>query len=402
MSGSNGIPTDDVDPDILTELTSTNDTQSILWVGTFHDVEISKITRFGNDDVYFTTVVTLENTGLNTLKNLYYLRTVDPDQEKEYYNTYRTLNYVKYQPAAADGSDCCLPNGYVNPSSPTMSLVCAVGINNKDFFLGIGSTHPNIRVSHHGYLMLDPVAGHGDGSRNTDWHDYGGNDMEPVDDYVSRMKSGDQSIHLTYKIDSLGPGETVQFSFAHVLAESDLTAAMEAITTITFVQPTGIMSGHTTVVVVLNNHTATECVFSLYGIKIAVSASPDWYVVGTDSPGSQKSTFSVVFNSADFADGRVQLHAKTIDAMNVSQAFQQNKAAVVSNTGTVMVYVEDDLGGTYPLSNTAPTHLSLTKHDPLDDDPVFVSFFLEMFSGGLVTSILIDRVGNYPSIRNTG
>jgi hypothetical protein len=67
------------------------------------------------------------------------MRTVDPDQEQPYYGNFVTRNYVQYQPYAADGSDCCLGRSYVNPSNPNTALVVAVGVNNFDFFCGLGT-----------------------------------------------------------------------------------------------------------------------------------------------------------------------------------------------------------------------------------------------------------------------
>lgn len=375
------------------EITSTAETQSTLWVGTYRNLKISKVTQFNNDDLFFTTSVTFENIGSSPLTDVYYQRSVDPDQEQPYYRNYRTLNYVKYQPAAADGSDCCLSRDYVNPAVPSMSLVCAVGKTNKDFFLGMGSTNPNIRVSHFGFYSPYPDQAYGDGLGNTDWHRYGGNDMEPSAAFESRMHYADKAIHLTWKKDSLGPGETAQFSYAHVLNEADLTAAMSTLTIMSFLQPTADMSGTTTVAVKLLNHTATECVFSVYGIKLATSATAQWYDVGTDTPASASTSFSAVFDSRAFEDGSVQLRAIATDG---GSSYSQYKAAGVANAGTQMVYVQDDVGGSFGFSNSGLTVLNMTKEDEGDANPVSVSFFLEVFVGGEVSSTLINQVTATP------
>jgi hypothetical protein len=43
---------------------------------------VSSSTSFGVNDMYFTTSVTMENTGDNTLFDVQYMRNVDPDQEE--------------------------------------------------------------------------------------------------------------------------------------------------------------------------------------------------------------------------------------------------------------------------------------------------------------------------------
>jgi hypothetical protein len=45
-------------------------------------IQVSKSTSFGVNDLFFTTSVTLENTGDNTLFAVQYMRNVDPDQEQ--------------------------------------------------------------------------------------------------------------------------------------------------------------------------------------------------------------------------------------------------------------------------------------------------------------------------------
>jgi hypothetical protein len=52
-------------------ITSTESTQSCLWIGLVGDIEASISTRFNNDDLFFTTTVTLQNVGSDILRDLY-------------------------------------------------------------------------------------------------------------------------------------------------------------------------------------------------------------------------------------------------------------------------------------------------------------------------------------------
>ena len=68
-------------------VTSVSDTSvdgrlSAVWVGLYGVLKISKSTSFGVDDLFFTTTVTLQNTGTSVLYEIDYMRNVDPDQEQ--------------------------------------------------------------------------------------------------------------------------------------------------------------------------------------------------------------------------------------------------------------------------------------------------------------------------------
>lgn len=48
-------------------ITSTETEQSVLWIGTFGQLEVKKVVSFGIDQLYFTTSVTVKNVGNTTL-----------------------------------------------------------------------------------------------------------------------------------------------------------------------------------------------------------------------------------------------------------------------------------------------------------------------------------------------
>lgn len=61
-------------------VTSDNDKQSMIWVGSYGNLQVYFNVIFGDDDLYFTTSVILRNIGTTQLKDVYYMRNVDPDQ----------------------------------------------------------------------------------------------------------------------------------------------------------------------------------------------------------------------------------------------------------------------------------------------------------------------------------
>lgn len=52
-------------------VTSSESSQSSLWVGKTGGVQISMITEFGNNDLFFTTSVTMQNIGDDVLSDVY-------------------------------------------------------------------------------------------------------------------------------------------------------------------------------------------------------------------------------------------------------------------------------------------------------------------------------------------
>lgn len=52
-------------------ITSTDTTQSSLWIGKSGGVQISMITEFSNTNLYFTTSVTIQNIGSDVLSDVY-------------------------------------------------------------------------------------------------------------------------------------------------------------------------------------------------------------------------------------------------------------------------------------------------------------------------------------------
>jgi hypothetical protein len=67
------------------------------------------------------------------------MRDIDPDQEFNYYRSYNTNNYVKYQRGYP---------GYSDPSSPNKVVICAAGIHDYAFFMAMGTVNPNAIGNH--------------------------------------------------------------------------------------------------------------------------------------------------------------------------------------------------------------------------------------------------------------
>lgn len=133
---------------------------------------------------------------------------------------------MKYQPAAADNSDCC-GRVYVNPNNPDVSLVIAIGMTNANYFFGMCAAHSAARVTHYGFDESSPPTAYGDGSGDSVWRSYGG--INVTTSMPSEMHTEDEAVHMVFKFESIAPGASVQFDFAHVLSETAVTDAITSV-----------------------------------------------------------------------------------------------------------------------------------------------------------------------------
>ena len=71
--------------------------QSAVWQGSLGSLKVTKIMEFSGDDLFFTTTVTLTNEGSEPVNDVYYMRSVDPDQGEWHGDGFKTKNWVEFQ-----------------------------------------------------------------------------------------------------------------------------------------------------------------------------------------------------------------------------------------------------------------------------------------------------------------
>lgn len=135
-----------------------------------------------------------------------------PCQEQPHTGNFATLNWVKYQPFRAGDKA-----GYVSDSDPNLALVLARGNTYEKLLCGLGTSHPNARVSMFGFDNDSPVKAWDD----MQWSSYGGKNVNPPD--KSRMRNADEGINLVFHFPTLDVGATAEFDFAYVLSPDDLS-----------------------------------------------------------------------------------------------------------------------------------------------------------------------------------
>lgn len=87
----------------------------------------------------------------------------------------------------------------------------------EDLLCGLGTSHPNARVSYFGFDNNNPVEAY---STNTRWLAKGGKTEETAG--TSNKHYADEGINLVFYFPTLDVGATAEFDFAYVLSPGDL------------------------------------------------------------------------------------------------------------------------------------------------------------------------------------
>ena len=161
------------------------------------NLKINIVTEFDNDSKYFKTTVELENLSNDTLSDVRYVRSINPNQDYDYFNSYETLNKVISNPKPP------YENGM-------MAVVVSKGIRTESAFLYV-SYDSRARVSVGNTKFPSSVY------NNDLWIESMENvpttvtekDMLDDSDYVK----SDGYIALTFNLGELEPGKKVTFSY---------------------------------------------------------------------------------------------------------------------------------------------------------------------------------------------
>lgn len=366
-------------------ITSTDTTQSVHWIGSSGDLDIGFSLCLNNDDVFVVLCVTIKNNGQKTIKDLYYSRSIDPDQEKSYYGRFKTKNYVVYQPYSTDGCDSSLSTSYINDKYPESALVCAEG-ENDDFFLGLACINPHARVRHFGLTEHNPKNMYGGSCTTNSWRHYGGCNMRKKDYRSSkrdRQCDSDEAVHLGFQYDTLLPGEVVQFCFSYALNSDCLDDVFDYLNAVVITHPTYEVSGQSYVSCELNV-TASSIDFYIFAVKPSVSNTAQWYLLGTSN------VCYLDFNSAVFKDDSVQFKV----VAHSYRDFVALKTAVIINAGTAITFVQSSTNCDFKFYMDKTTTVEVVKVGSYN--PESVSFFLEYLTDSEVVSSLIQTDTSSP------
>ncbi|MBA3829470.1 MAG: gliding motility-associated C-terminal domain-containing protein [Taibaiella sp.] len=183
-----------------------------VWQGKMDSVIITQTTIVDTSTVYFTVFVSMVNTGKVDRHNVFYLRTVDPDNdEPEPGGSFSTDNKIEYQ----------LPNAL----NRTMVSATPTNTAHSIAFLGLGTLDCRAKCFIiHG--SLSPDWGHLD-----TMYGQGGNPTNYVDSIhyqYSGVDTNDEGIGMVFKLNDIPAGDSITFAYAYVLRKADLDSAFES------------------------------------------------------------------------------------------------------------------------------------------------------------------------------
>lgn len=181
-------------------ITTTAGITEELWEGARNGLVVKQKTIIPQSDVFFIVRVELTNTTATTMNDVYYMRTLDPDNDVTLSDDYETLNEIVY----------------VLPNAVNSTLVSAKGLTYTNCYLGLGTkdcrAKPFIISGSLSPGSIDLISG---------IHN------ETLTGYVyTGLISADVGIGLTYSLGNIEPGETKRIALAYVLKEADLDVAL--------------------------------------------------------------------------------------------------------------------------------------------------------------------------------
>ncbi|MFM7023712.1 MAG: PKD domain-containing protein [Flavobacteriales bacterium] len=187
-------------PDItgtITEWKQTYDCISTTWEGTSSGLKISVNYFLQENDLFYTTTITITNNTGSDIPEMFYYRTLDPDNNVIQNNSYSTDNTIESQP----GSDAC-----------NVALVSAQQSMPWVSYLGLAGIGADWKVGYGG-------VGNADGSDM--W-----NGSFLFTQTAGSVHSGDEEIYIANRIQNLAAGKTATIRFVVILSATDAAKAI--------------------------------------------------------------------------------------------------------------------------------------------------------------------------------
>ena len=172
-----------------------------IWKGNFGALAVRQTTRLDTNKLYFTVNVVLTNTSTTTpLTNIYYVRTVDPDNEITTTGSFVTINKIAYQNDTAhrvlvSTTGNTLLNDYLGLGTKDCRAKCMI------FNAGLDPTYP-----------LDVL-----------W-----NQTNPYFYALGHVDTADVGIALEYNIGTILPGDSTSLTYAYILNAAYIDTALDA------------------------------------------------------------------------------------------------------------------------------------------------------------------------------
>lgn len=169
-------------------------------LSTAADMVITQTTTIDTSTVFFVAYVTLKNVGTSTINNIYYMRTLDPDNDVTISGDYTTKNVVSYK----------------IPNAENKAAVSTWGIHYSKAFCGLGTEDCRAKafINPGGLVPTASVASIYNGTAGS---------SVMYDSNVS-----DCGVGLVFSIGSIAAGDSTAIAYAYVLNIKELDSAFAA------------------------------------------------------------------------------------------------------------------------------------------------------------------------------
>lgn len=176
-----------------------------VWQGTDGDLTIRQTTTLDTNKLYFTVNVVVINNNLTTaVPDVYYIRTVDPDNEQTVTGDFTTNNHIAYQ----------------LPDPENKVLVEATGVTYTNAYVGLGTKDCRAKCEIFHFGGLQPSGDPNEvfnGTASTSYlYNKGATSTEDV------------GIGLTFQLGTILPGDSTTFSYAYILNATYIDSALNS------------------------------------------------------------------------------------------------------------------------------------------------------------------------------
>jgi len=190
-------------PGVLSNYVDNAGCMSIDWNGGIaasgYDLSVDIVYSLKQNDLFYTTEVTITNNAAVAIDSVYYYRNVDPDNNVELTFDYTTTNTIVANP----------------PSMCNKAHVTAEQANPWASYLGFAAIGDMFRVCHGGFSNRD-------GSNM--WN---GDPTLPLTTTVGAVNFADEAISLSYLIETIPAGGSETFKFVVILNAAGADAAFD-------------------------------------------------------------------------------------------------------------------------------------------------------------------------------
>jgi hypothetical protein len=178
-------------------------TITAVWTGNYHlsstsNLSIVQVTTFDTSSLHLTIRIALKNTGTSALTNVYYMRTLDPDNDISISGDYSTRNVVTGK----------------NPNVNNRVAISTWGLHYTKAFLGLGTI--DCRAKAFVVNGLSPATG------VTLASIYAGT----ASGFHYDSLSADDGVGIIYSFGNMNPGDSVNFTYVYAFTTPEFESAL--------------------------------------------------------------------------------------------------------------------------------------------------------------------------------